>query len=88
MNVIDEISAKLKIETYETTLIRYRIQPEEEKAIDNFFVFHYKELKELKNQEKQMIISKYFYEITNKKWNMKDEVLEKILEMKIKQLEN
>lgn len=86
MNVIDEISAKLKIETYETTLIRYRIQHEEEKAIDKFLLFHYKNLKELKIQEKQMIISKYFYEFTNKKWNMKDEVLEKILEMKIKQL--
>lgn len=40
MSAIDDLSSKLEVETYEIALIRYRIQPEEERAIDKFVSFN------------------------------------------------
>lgn len=86
MNVIDEICSKLEIETYESLLIKYRIQPEEEKAIDKFFVFNIKELNTLKIEEIQEKIAVNFYEMTKKQWSISNEIVEKLIYMKRKDL--
>ena len=37
MRVIDDLCEKTGLETYESTLIKYRVQPEEAHAIEKFF---------------------------------------------------
>lgn len=87
MNAIDEISSKFGIETYETTLIKYRVQPEEEKAIDKFFTLNVKKLNNIKDEEIQKEIEDNYYKLTNKKWSVSIEVVKKLIELKRKQLE-
>ena len=40
MRVIDDLCEKTGLETYESTLIKYRVQPEEAHAIEKFFGSH------------------------------------------------
>lgn len=82
MNVIDEITQKYGIETYESVLIRYRIQPEEERAIDKFICFHLRELDNLTIDEIRDIIANYYFEITKKTWNVSDEIVEKLIKIR------
>ena len=87
MNAIDEISSKCGIETYETTLIKYRVQPEEEKAIDKFFVLHAKDLDNIMDEDIQKEIQDNYYKLTNKKWSVSIEVVKKLIQLKRKLLE-
>lgn len=86
MNVIDEITQKYGIETYESVLIRYRIQPEEEKAIDKFIALHFTEIENLTTKEIQDTIANYFFELTNKKWDRSDETVMKLIKIRKSEL--
>lgn len=86
MNAIDDISSKYGIETYEIMLIRYRVQPEEEKAIDKFFTFHVKELDSITDEEVQKEIENNYFKLTNKKWSVSIEVVKKLIQLKREQL--
>lgn len=86
MNAIDELSSKLEVETYEIALIRYRIQPEEENAIHEFFLYNFREIRDLKIGEIQEGIGKIFYEKTNKKWSVENDIVNKLIDLKIEQL--
>lgn len=86
-NAINDISDRLKIETYEIALIKYCVQPEEEKAIDKFFVFNFKVLKKMKSYEKQELVSKYFFEMTNRKWTLDNDILDELIKLKLEKLE-
>ena len=85
MNAIDDISSKYGIETYEIMLIRYRVQPEEEKAIDKFFTFHVKELDSITDEEVQKEIENNYFKLTNKKWSVSIEVVKKLIQLKREQ---
>lgn len=87
MTVIDDLSSKYGIETYETVLIKNRIQPEEERAIDKFFVFNVKELENMQIEKIQEKIADYFMEMTKKQWSVSDEVVKKLIEIRKKELE-
>lgn len=82
MTAIDQISQKTGIETYETTLIKYRVQPEEEQTIDKFFVFNYNKLNTLQINDIQENLKEIFFELTGKEWTLSDEVVKKILQFK------
>lgn len=86
MNAIDDISSKYGIETYEIVLIKYRVQPEEEKAIDKFFAFHLKELDYVTDEEIQKEIEKNYFQSTKKKWSVSIEVVKKLIQLKREQL--
>lgn len=87
MTVIDDLSSKYGIETYETVLIKHRIQPEEERAIDKFFAFNVKELENMPIEKIQEKIADYFMEMTKKQWSVSDEVVKKLIEIRKKELE-
>lgn len=82
MTAIDEISEKLDFETYETVLIKYRVQPEEERIIDKFIFLNWKKMDDFSIFEIQNILANNFFELTGKKWTLCDEVVEKILKLK------
>lgn len=86
MNAIDEITARYKIETYETTLIKYRVQPEEEKAIDKFFVYNIKEIDNISDEKIQKEIGDNFFKMTNKHWSMPIEIVRKLIQLKKQEL--
>ena len=87
MNAIDDISSKHGIETYEIMLIRYRVQPEEEKAIASFFAFHLKELDSFTDEEIEKEIENNYFQLTKKKWSVPIEVVKKLIQLKREQLE-
>lgn len=87
MNAIDDLNDKLGVETYEIFLIKHRVQPEEEKAISKFFILNINKLDHYTIEEIQDKISKDFYESTKKEWFLTNEVVEKLIELKRKQLD-
>lgn len=86
MSAIDYISSKLEVETYEMALIRYRIQPEEEQAINKFLLSNFKNIDNLKIEDIRKNIANIFFEETNKEWYMLDDILSKMINLKIEQL--
>lgn len=80
MTAIDDISQKLDLETYETLLIKYRVQTQEEDTIGRFFVFHSKELDSLTIKDIQEILCQDFFARTGKEWSLPDEVVEKLIQ--------
>lgn len=87
-NAIDELSTMLDIETYETALIRYRIEPEEDQAIEQFFLLHSKSIADFKIEDIQKGIAKIYIEDTNKEWFMLDDVLRKLIALKREHLKS
>ena len=83
MNVIDEITQRYGIETYETVLIKNRIQPEEENAIDHFFALNIRKLESLTIGDIQKEISKYYFQLTKREWRISDEIVEKLIRLKL-----
>lgn len=81
-NAINEIAQKNGIETYETILIKYRVEPEEEKCIDKFLAFHFKELEDLTIEKIQKTLSNYYFELTKKKWALADDIVEKLINIR------
>lgn len=66
MNAIDDICEKLKFESYETSLIKYRVQSEEESLIRKFVVLNLKNLDYFSISEIQDKLSLEFFENTGK----------------------
>ena len=83
MNVIDEITQRYGIETYETVLIKNRIQPEEENAIDHFFALNIRKLESMTIGDIQKEISKYYFQLTKREWRISDEIVEKLIRLKL-----
>lgn len=78
MNVIDDLCEKTGLETYQSTLIKYRIQPEEEHALNQYLFLHWRELDTLTTQDIRQGVAALFCEHTGKKpWSRPDDVLEK-----------
>ncbi|GGI12936.1 hypothetical protein GCM10007377_03450 [Galliscardovia ingluviei] len=88
MNVIDEIAEKYGIETYETILIKYRVQPEEEQCIDKFIALHVNELESLSIIEIQKEIASYYFALTKRQWHVADDVVEKLIKIRKDELLN
>lgn len=83
MNAIETLADKCGVESYEILLIKYRIQPEEEKAIDKFFVFNYKQLANMTITDKQKKIAYEYKQLTKREWSRADEIVEKLLNAKL-----
>nr|WP_314276787.1 hypothetical protein [uncultured Peptostreptococcus sp.] len=83
MNAIDEITQRYGIETYETVLIKYRIQPEEEKAIDRFIALNFKKIESLAIEDIQKEIAKYYFQLTKREWSVSDEIVEKLIRLNL-----
>lgn len=66
MTAIDDICEKLKFESYETSLIKYRVQSEEESLIRKFVVLNLKNLDYFSISEIQDKLSLEFFENTGK----------------------
>lgn len=81
MTAIDDICEKLNFESYETSLIKYRGQPEEENLISKFVVLNLKNLDNFCISEIQDKLSLEFFENTGKKWTLCDEVVEKLIRL-------
>lgn len=79
MNVLDELVNITGIETYETVLIKYRVQMEEEQALNRFLKENFKKLETLSIEEIQEMISSDFFAVNEKPWRMDNEVLEKLI---------
>ncbi|WP_068268675.1 hypothetical protein [Caviibacter abscessus] len=86
MNVIDDLCTKTNLETYETVLIKNRVQMQEEKAINKFIFFNFKNLDTITIDKTQEMIAKYYYEMTKRKWSLSDEVVQKLISLKLQQL--
>lgn len=86
MAIIDDLSITYGIETYETTLIKYRVQPEEERAISQFFVLHIHMIDKLNMEEAQKKIASLFFETTKREWSITKDVVEKLINLKRLQL--
>ena len=82
MSAIEAICDKIGLETYEITLIKYRVQPEEEQAISKFIAFHARELDSLSIDDIREIVSRFFFETTQKQWSVSDDVLEKLVSLR------
>lgn len=87
MSVIDDISTKTGLETYETVLIKNRVQMQEEQAISKFFALNFNRLDALTITEIQKKIIQYYTEITKREWTLSDELVQKLVELKRQQLE-
>ena len=87
MSAIDAISSKIGVETYETTLIKYRVQPEEEQAISKFIAFHVQDLNSVSFDNVRNIVSKNFFDATKKNWTLPDDVLKKLIDLRRTELE-
>lgn len=85
MNAIDAIAQKSGVETYEILLIRYRIQPEEEKAIDKFFVFNFAKLGSMSIAEIQQKIAYEYFQLTNRTWSRPNDVVKTLIKAKCEQ---
>lgn len=79
MNVLDELVNITGIETYETVLIKYRVQMEEEQAINYFLKENFKKIETLSIEDIQEMISADFLAMNQKPWRMDIEVLEKLI---------
>lgn len=86
MTAIDDLSTKCGIETYETVLIKHRVQPEEERAIEKFFVLNIQKLDNLTIEEIQTSIAHNFFEMTQKEWAVSNDIVEKLIQLKRAQL--
>ena len=69
MNVIDDLCEKTGLETYQSTLIKYRIQPEEEHALNQYLFLHWRELDTLTIQDIRQGVAALFVEHTGKPWS-------------------
>ena len=69
LTVINDLSSRLGMETYETLLIKHPVQPEEERAISTFFVFRVQKPDSFSIQEVQEIIAEDFLATTQKQWS-------------------
>lgn len=79
MNMIDDLCEKTGLETYQSTLIKYRIQPEEEHALNHYLFLHWRELDTLTTQDIRQGVAALFVEHTRKPWSRPDDVLEKLV---------
>lgn len=79
MRAIDDLSEKTGLETIETTLIKYRVQPEEFEAIDHFFARHMRAIDTIPFADARASISDHFTATTGKPWRLNDDVLKKLL---------
>lgn len=79
MSAIETLADKYGIESYEILLVKYRIQPEEEKAIDKFFALNYKQLANMTITDKVKKIAYEYKQLTNREWSRPDEIVEKLL---------
>ena len=84
--VISSLCEKEGIETYESLLLKYAIEPEEAEEIERFVVRNLKDIEKYEIIDIQNEIAKSFFENTKKDWMMQDDVLEKLIEAKIKAL--
>lgn len=87
MNAIDTLSSRTGVETYEIVLIKYRVQPEEERAISKFLAFNLKNLNEFSIDDMRQQISTNFFEMTRKEWSLSDKVLKKLIKIRRDELE-
>ena len=81
MSAIDEICAKMEIETYRTALIKYRVQPEEERAIHTYLFLHWKEIDSLSLVEIEKGIAHIFAEDVGLTWSLSRDVLETLVRL-------
>lgn len=80
MRAIDTLCEKIGVESYEITLIKHRIQPEEEAAISYFLGHHARQLNTYSLNDMRQLIAKHFIETTNKPWTLSDDKLEQVIE--------
>lgn len=81
MSAIDTICEREGIETYQTTLIKYRVQPEEERAIDQFLFLHWRTLEAMSLVAIEAGVAIRFEEMTGLTWTLSRVVLEKLVEL-------
>lgn len=81
MSAIEECCSMTGIETYRTTLLKYRVQPEEEHTLHSFLIHHWKNLDHLSINDIHQELSKEFYEHTKKPWGVSEEILEKLIQL-------
>lgn len=87
MTALDDISSKYKIETYELTLIKYRVQPEEEQIINKFVTLNNRTIQTFAIQEIQKWMSNEFQVTFQKDWIMSDQLVQKLIDLKCQQLQ-
>ncbi|MGT2933105.1 hypothetical protein [Streptococcus catagoni] len=86
MSALDDISFKYKIETYELILIKYRVQPEEEQVISKFIAMNNRTIQTFTIQEIQNWMSNEFLATFQKDWTISDDLVQKLIDLKSKQL--
>lgn len=87
MTALDDISSKYKIETYELTLIKYHVQPEEEQIINKFVTLNNRTIQTFAIQEIQKWMSNEFQVTFQKDWIMSDQLVQKLIDLKCQQLQ-
>ncbi|MFI3887946.1 hypothetical protein [Streptococcus parauberis] len=87
MTALVDISSKYKIETYELTLIKYRVQPEEEQIINKFVTLNNRTIQTFAIQEIQKWMSNEFQVTFQKDWIMSDQLVQKLIDLKCQQLQ-
>ena len=81
MTALVDISSKYKIETYELTLIKYRVQPEEEQIINKFVTLNNRTIQTFAIQEIQKWMSNEFQVTFQKDWIMSDQLVQKLKDL-------
>lgn len=84
--VISSLCEKEGIETYESLLLKYAIEPEEAEEIERFVVRNLKDIEKYEIIDIKNEIAKTFFENTKKECMIQNDVLEKLIEAKIKAL--
>lgn len=87
MTALVDISSKYKIETYELTLIKYRVQPEDEQIINKFVTLNNRTIQTFAIQEIQKWMSNEFQVTFQKDWIMSDQLVQKLIDLKCQQLQ-
>lgn len=79
--VIGDLCERTGLETYHTALLKYRIEPEEEKALDQFLFLHWKTLDDLSINEIEEGVAKIFYETTRRQWSKPEDILKTLVDL-------
>lgn len=86
IDAITDLSDYLNLSSYTLCLLRNRVEPEEARSIERVIFVKWKNLESTSFETLRSLIGNDFTESTQKCWTLSDEVLKKLIDLKVAEL--
>lgn len=86
-SAVVDLSERLQVNTYTTCILKHSVEPEEIQALERIIFLNALHIDTWPLECVKGQVAQRFFEITGKEWGLQDDVLQELLDLKLRELD-